>query len=371
MALSISWPTPFNGFDGLITIPKADTTLVLVGPPEVRSYDMNAFRGELGTIWASGIGGVYSQPFIHFQERLIAGYTYARGVTILPPYRVEFELGSYVVQIYGANHNILDVIDYNGVSIVTQNSAGLINVEQLNALTFQYGVHINSTGEAGTTYPIGTPQRPVNNLTDGVAIIGEKRLPKRIYFHSDFTLDSATPSLSTYEFVGDSPTRTTLTIDTVAVVTNCKFLQSTVTGVLDGGSTLHECYVDNLTYVDGELYQCLILQDSVIELSGIAIARILDCWCGGSTEANVPEIDLGGTGSELVVRGFDGCLKLTNKTGNEPISIDLNSGMVILDTTINAPGATCVVRGPGSVVNNATAINLIDYTFDNTKGTIG
>jgi len=57
----------------------------------------------------------------------LSGLTYARIVNIISPYSFEFEDGQYAVVTVGANHNIIDVKIQNQVSVVTQNSAGLIN----------------------------------------------------------------------------------------------------------------------------------------------------------------------------------------------------------------------------------------------------
>ena len=124
MAITITWPTPANGFVGTIFVPKADTTLVSLGPPEIRTLDVNTLRGDVGNLWGSEEGGPYYQPFVHNGEVTISGLILARQVTF--NYFVEFENGSYTIQLTGANHNIADVQVQNSVGIVVQNSAGLI-----------------------------------------------------------------------------------------------------------------------------------------------------------------------------------------------------------------------------------------------------
>lgn len=123
MAVSIDWATK------VITIPKADTTLVDAGPPEIRSYDVDAFRLELNDIQDSEEGIVFDTTHEHTPEKTLSGITYARFVEIINGYTVEFENGSYTVQLTGANHNIADVQVQNSVGIVVQNSAGLIVLE--------------------------------------------------------------------------------------------------------------------------------------------------------------------------------------------------------------------------------------------------
>jgi hypothetical protein len=129
MPITITWPTPTTA-EGLIFVPKAETTLVDIGPPERRSYDVNKFRGDIGNLWGSAAGGPYSQPFDHRSEVTISGFTYARSVIILAPYRVQFESGAYVVELEGGNHNISDVLVIdpgNSPAVKVQNSAGLLS----------------------------------------------------------------------------------------------------------------------------------------------------------------------------------------------------------------------------------------------------
>ncbi len=126
MPLTITWPTPTNGFLGTIFIPKADTTLVDIGPPEIRSIDVNELRGNVGLLYASPQGAYAYDPYVHAGEVTTGGFTYVRQVSFR--YRVQFEAGAYVVQTFGANHNILDVIVDGGLgpSVQTQNSGGLL-----------------------------------------------------------------------------------------------------------------------------------------------------------------------------------------------------------------------------------------------------
>lgn len=120
MAISVNWATK------VITIPKADTTLVDAGPPEIRSYDVNTFRLDLKALEASEEGMPFVDTHLHKPEVTLSGVTYARFVEIINGYTVTFEDGQYVVQLSGANHNLADVKNANQVSIVVQNSAGLI-----------------------------------------------------------------------------------------------------------------------------------------------------------------------------------------------------------------------------------------------------
>lgn len=118
MALSINWLTK------VITVPRADMTLVQASP-EIRELDVNAFRLELKAIM-DDIGMPYVDTHRHNTEVLLSGILYARTFEIINGYTVEFEDAQYTVRSIGANHNIADVKVSNQVSLITNNSAGLI-----------------------------------------------------------------------------------------------------------------------------------------------------------------------------------------------------------------------------------------------------
>lgn len=59
-----------------------------------------------------------------------------------------------------------------------------------------------------------------------------------------------------------------------------------------------------------------------------------------------------GEGQDLAIRNYNGGITLTNKTGSENVSIDLNSGQVILTNTVTS-GVVVVVRGVGKLIDES------------------
>ena len=121
MAISVNWVT------GVITVPKADTTLVQSTPNEIRELDIDAFRLTLRDLEEDPDGRPWPRTHDHNTEVTVSGITLARVISILPPYTVTFEDGQYTVRLTGANSNIGDRLNANQVSIQSANSAGLIN----------------------------------------------------------------------------------------------------------------------------------------------------------------------------------------------------------------------------------------------------
>lgn len=131
MAISVDWGNK------IINIPKADTTLVDIGPPEIRSIDLDALRLTLKDLEDGEDGMPFLDTHQHFTEITLQGDTYARVVEFINGYTVEFEDGTYTVRASGANSNLSDVKVQNQVSIDTRNSGGLIT--GLDALVTSIG----------------------------------------------------------------------------------------------------------------------------------------------------------------------------------------------------------------------------------------
>lgn len=110
---------------GEIFVPRADMPIIQVSP-EVRQLDTAAFWGDLKD-WEASIDGIlWPDTQSNNPAYTISGFTYAQGFLVIPNYFVTFEDGQYAVALSGTNNNILDVATSNQVSILSQNSGGLI-----------------------------------------------------------------------------------------------------------------------------------------------------------------------------------------------------------------------------------------------------
>lgn len=120
MAVTINWETK------VISIPKADMTLVQSTPTEIRELDVDDFRMELKDIEDNVEGVPFSDTHRHNGEVTLGGLTLARVIEIIDPYTITFEDGQYAVNLVGANNNIADKTNVNQVSVRSSNSAGMI-----------------------------------------------------------------------------------------------------------------------------------------------------------------------------------------------------------------------------------------------------
>lgn len=246
----------------------------------------------------------------------------------------------------GADTNPIEPTAFTQIVLANSSSATLSEQASIQYSSYSGGVSYDATSPySGTNYPVGTPQQPVNNVYDAADIALERGFTVG-YLISDLTMATDLP-LSGFTFLGSGKDRTLITIPDAADVSECTYLDAEVTGFLDGNNTLRDCLVSDLSYIKGFIEQC-VLSPGTITLAGTEIAHFLDCY-SGQPGVGTPTIDCGGSGQELAIRNYNGGIKLTNKSGTENVSIDLNSGQVILDNTVTA--GTVVVRGVGKLVD--------------------
>ena len=349
MTISINWATK------VIYVPKADTTLIQLTPTEIRELNLNEFRLALKDLEDSIEGMAYSDTHRHNTEVEIAGIVFARVIEIINGYTVTFENGFYSVNLVGANSNVGDVINANNVSIRSANAAGLISNSAIEYSSFNGGVTVDTSSEfSGTVFPKGTPQQPVNNLADAM-LIAEVRGFTTIYVIGDLTIDNG-GDYRNMSFVGESVSRTILTISDSAMVEGSEFEEATITGVLDGNAKCINCRIMDINYIYGVIEQCL-LGPGTITLGGENEAHFIDCWSGVIGEP-APIIDCGGAGQSLGIRNYNGLLKIKNLTGqNNHVSIDLNSGVIELDSTCT--DGIIEIRGIGDIIDGSNGSTVI------------
>lgn len=233
-----------------------------------------------------------------------------------------------------------------------------LNSESIVFSSFQGAVWVNVNSIYDTigssTEPNGNTERPVNNIQLAVDI-AEERGFKNIMIIGDITL-GAGDTLRKYTIVGENPTNTKITILDAAIVEDCTIFNAEITGILDGGATLRECLVDGLSYVNGFMVDCALTQTPVV-LGGNAQASFLRCY-SIVAGALTPIIDVGGTGQSLVVRYFSGGLRIINRTGIDPMSIDFESGHFIADASCT--NGEISARGSFKLTDNTTETCTID-----------
>lgn len=359
----VDWP------NAVIKVFKTDMVLVEPAPPAIKpiyQLDTNWFRLQLKDMEDDEQGMAWPDTHRHNTTVEVSGAILARVVEIINGYTVEFEDdggvgGQYAVNLVGSNNNIADVTVVNQVSIRPSNSAGLQDLNSLQAASFDGVVALKpSSSFSGTVFPVGTRGFPVNSLYDALAIATERGI-RQIAIMESMTLFNGDWS-SAFTFIGDNLSAVTLTVDPAADVTNCEFQNMTVQGTLDGDNIVRDCVVLDLNYVQGYVVDSALR--GVISVAPGSQASIFDCKsdvAGGGTDQHA-DIDLGGTGS-LALRNFSGGVAIRNYSGTGDISCDFLSGRCIVEDTVTA-GHRIYIRGVCDVDDQTDAQDVHDLTIN-------
>lgn len=337
--ISIDWGTR------IIHIPQSFLT-----PMGGASYrlDTNELRIALRDLEDDAAGAVFPPTHNHNTKVLLGGIEYARVIEIINGYTITFEdVGvPYRVFLTGSNNNILDVTNLNNVSVAPNNSAGLVQMSEIEQGVFNQGVTIDVVrGVPGTLYPTGTPLRPVNNIADA-NLIAAARGFKTFYILGDITL-GAGDDVCFKKLIGENASRSMIVIEPEADTTGVEILEAAITGTLDGSTIIRNCYVFDLEYVAGFLFQCQIA--GYLRLGGVMPASLMSCYAGSQGAV----IDMNGSGHALSMAAWTGDVRIANKTGPDICNLHVMAASIVLDATVTN-GAGIHIAGLGEYVNESS-----------------
>ncbi len=270
--------------------------------------------------------------------------------------------GGNLVAIDALGASLDPVFTTFGTQVVrtASSSATLQEQSAIQFSSFEGGVTIDVlNGTAGTEFPAGTPQQPVNNLTDTLSIMATRGLTK-IFVLGDITLTTGL-DFTGVTFVGEGEFASTITIDAGATTDTTSFSQATLNGVLDTSVEIRECVIAALTLGSTFVYESVIA--GPVTLTGNLVVHFLDCW---SNDPGIitPVIDMGGDGPPLTMRNYSGGITLTNKTGLDAVSLDMVTGRIVLDSTVGAGIIQC--RGVARLDDVSTGATVINELLDPT-----
>lgn len=345
MAISVFWS------EKRIYVPRTDMLLVQSVPSEVRELDINTFRLVLKTLEADVEGMPFDTTHNHNQPVTVGGVTLARVVEIINNYVIEFEDGTYAVNLVGANSNIADVTVVNQVSIRSANSAGLTYSEQINAQSFTLNrIYIDtSDGQSGTQFPRGTPTDPVNNYDDAYFIGNFRKLHS--YDLRGQVIFTAGQTLNKTDWFSPSPI-SGLMLLSGQNTTDATFTQLGIQGQFNGRCSFETCALGNITDFQGIANNCGF--NGNVTLAASATQNILFSFCKSVIAGNLkPVFDCNGTLADIHFKGYHGGLDIRNFSGGNNMSIDIDAGDILIDSSCTA--GVIVVRGWCNLVDNSGA----------------
>ena len=198
-------------------------------------------------------------------------------------------------------------------------------------------------GVAGTEYPIGNQQYPVNNFQDAQIIANTKGF-REIGIRQSCTLDSGT-DFTGFRIHGISHVSTVITIDASAILDNAVITDMEIDGALDSYADVTRCIVRNLTYFNGHIHDSAL--GGTITLDGE-----LDSFLSNCTRleyATVPVINFNNGDNSLILSNYTGLVKFINMTVPTVTAlVGLNMGNVILNSSTCTSG-TLHITGVGEL----------------------
>jgi hypothetical protein len=333
----------------VISVPKSFLTLIA---GTSYSLDTNAFHIALKDLEDSEEGVHFPPTHNHNTVVLLGGIEYARIIEVINGYSITFEDGVYSVSLVGSNNNILDVVNLNQVSIRANNSAGLINVSEVQQIIFGEQIHLDVVnGKSGTLYPKGTPLDPVNNLADALAIAASVGLPA-IHLMSDLTITTGT-NIDGITIQAD--TWPVVTVEAGVSMENSVFKGLSLYGVMGGvWNVLIDCWIYDITNFSGWV------RGGSIE--SVALAAGLGLEFGGQSffdnlvpmYPGTPSSLTANTNTIISVAGCSDILTVKNLTAGSLIAVGLYGGRLIVDATCT--GGAISVSAVGTYANNSVVV---------------
>lgn len=352
MAITIDWLTR------VIYVPKSDLTLIQAAPTEIRELDLNWFRLQLKDLEDSEAGMVNPMTHNHNTAVTLGGLTYARIIEIINDFTVTFEDGAYAVNLVGANSNVGDRVNVNQVSVRSANSAGLVQMREIEYSSFVGGVTIDAVnGAAGVAYPLGTPAHPVNNLADA-KFISQLRGFNTLYVKGHFTINSG-DVVSSYYIKGDGATfniaNTLLTLASGCVTANTKFTDCWIEGRQNGEVNYEFCVIGNVTNTHCTYNRCKLIGPNKLNNSAWTNNHKTDSKDCFSVDWYV--VDYFNSPMNQVYSNHSGKIKFINCTNpNSSVVVQLDAGTVWLDASCTA--GHFEIKGIGNYINDSSITNI-------------
>ena len=232
-----------------------------------------------------------------------------------------------------------------GLQPVTQNVSELLELQQSTSYG-GYVVLAPQEGFAGTSYPTGQHQRPVNNLTDALAICAANGV-EVILLEGDHVLDQALPE--SFNIRGEAGTVGSSIDLNGQAVNKCTFTQLQVSGAGTGIVEMDLCSLDTVSGVTGVFRQCGFQNTFTFAAGNYVFAHCFSEIPGTAK----PIFDYNGAAANASFRAYSGGFDMRNCThASATTTIDVISASILLQSSCTA-GAV-VVRGVGDFTDNST-----------------
>lgn len=222
---------------------------------------------------------------------------------------------------------------------------------------FQNQVCIDTLkGTAGITYPIGTRQQPVNNLSDA-KLIAISRGFTEFFIIGTLTI-GASDSISGYTLVGTGPENTFTYLASGCVTSKSEFVNMSVSGRQNGETHYKNCDILELTNVHCLFRECRLIGPIRMHQSAPDTTVFFHCYTG-DIAGDTFIVDLNNSPVHMSFNDFYGKMQFNNmnKATAGIVTVNMGAGKVIVDPSCTT--GTIKVRGNGEVIDlsNGTIVD--------------
>ena len=222
--------------------------------------------------------------------------------------------------------------------------------------SYQNMIYCSSLGITGTSYPYGTQDYPVNNISDALSLCTEYNID-RIHISGTITINGENVMGKT--FIADRSLGNTLTILNMNNSGACYFTDLTVSGALTGAVRFTNCVLGALTGYDGGSKNCLLTNS--IEIVGNGANYFTDCDTYIIDDTAYKSINVSNKMLNLI--RCRGNYEITNKTGLSTTEIDLVGGISITNSCISG---SIAIHGISEIKNNTGGSTVTNYGLSKT-----
>lgn len=242
-----------------------------------------------------------------------------------------------------------------GLQPITQNVDQLLVNQQAAAFDGFVSLDLNGGGEPGTTWPIGTKSRPVDNIADMITIADREGL-QAVLLTGSMTL---TQDFAGWIIVGTSSSEN----DKVALagfsVNGTHFENVEISGAAAASPpnviSADMCSFVGLSNIRGHFQTCGIKDDITI-IAGQTTMHECFSQVPGNTK---PFVDLNGQNCKLNHRGYNGGIELRGCShASAAVTLDMNTGRILLASSCTA--GEIVVGGVGEFDDQSAGSTIID-----------
>jgi hypothetical protein len=360
-------------FNGTVSCEESDMADGITGLQG--SFSSCVFRGELtplqvpGTVLTLGncVSGGLS-TVIHASGGVIIVGTGFSGQWILEDSviapapsvaQLEFASGKLTID----STCIGGFVDVAGIVVTTDNSgAGCLVVRdgQIQASPEAYAgaIWINtSSPDAGQLYPVGTPSRPVNNISDALALALDLNIK-----HINYTGMLILPQdVEGFTFTGIGDIATNIIVASGQSLDGSFFERVTLTGLMTGSANYVQSFLHDLSGVAG------IADNSA--LSGTITLGGIGTYLQGKSLASASQptvIDMVGAG-RLFQAEINGQLEFRNAGVGSSMSFGGDYGEATLDSS--CVGGTLSLQGGFTLDDQSGgAVTVVDSSVDGRHG---